>query len=362
MKVSEIKFDCRHFIGEIPCKPNKEKGNICNDCDEYSQISKRILIIKLGAIGDVIRTTPLVVKYKQLYPNCHITWLTHTPDILPKDQIEKIYKWDFTSTYIIRNKQFDIAINLDKEFEACALLNEVHAKEKFGFTLKDNHIVAATAAAEHKLITGLYDSISQANTKSYLEEIFEICHLKFNFEEYLLDVKPDFDDKWEKTLGEKAGGKKIIGLNTGCGTRWLTRLWPAGYWIELIQMLQKSGYFPVVLGGPDEDAQNKLYAEKTGCYYPGTYSLQEFIAISNNCDAIVTAVSMMMHIATGLKIPMILFVNIFNKHEFELYNRGEIISPKTGCNCYYGTSCSRENHCMNDISVDEVFSAVLRSV
>ena len=362
MNISEVKFDCKYFIGDFPCKPNKERAKVCDSCNEYTPISKRILIIKLGAIGDVIRTTPLVVKFKELYPDCHISWLTHTPAILPQNEIDKIYKWDFTSTYTIRNKKFDIAINLDKEFEACSLLKEVEATEKYGFILKDNHLAAATPAAEHKLITGLYDSISQENTKSYLEEIFEICHFNFNYEEYLLDVNPDFNSKWATIFKEKAKGSKVIGLNTGCGNRWLTRLWPTTYWIELIQKLQKNGYYPVVLGGPDEDLQNIEYAEKTGCYYPGTYSLQEFIAISNNCDAIVTAVSMMMHIATGLKIPMILFVNIFNKHEFELYNRGEIISPKTGCDCFYGTTCSRERNCMQDISVNEVFDAVCRNV
>ncbi|MBL6962787.1 MAG: glycosyltransferase family 9 protein [Bacteroidetes bacterium] len=362
MNLSKVKFDCKYFIGDFPCKPNKERNKICDSCDEYTPVSKRILIIKLGAIGDVIRTTPLVVKFKDLYPDCHISWLTHFPDILSKKNIDQIYKWNFTSAYILRNKKFDIAINLDKEFEACSLLNELQAEEKYGFSLKDNHMAPATPAAEHKLITGLYDSVSQANTKSYLEEIFEICHFKFNFEEYLLDVDPDFDSKWMKILGDKANGKKIIGLNTGCGNRWLTRLWPTEYWIELIQKLQQNDYCPVVLGGPDEDAQNKIYAEKTGCYYPGTYSLQEFIALTNNTDLIVTAVSMMMHIATGLKKPMILFVNIFNKNEFELYNRGEIISPSSGCDCYYGTSCSRERHCMRDISVEEVYGAIWRNL
>ena len=52
---------------------------------------------------------------------------------------------------------------------------------------------------------------------------------------------------------------------------------------------------------------------KQGLYYPGTYSLEEFIAITANCDLIVTAVSMMMHIAIGLKRPLVLFNNIFNK-------------------------------------------------
>ena len=70
-----FKPNCLHFKGHIPCKPHKQNGYHCADCPSFTPVSKRILIIKLGAIGDVIRTTPLVVKYKALYPNCKITWL-----------------------------------------------------------------------------------------------------------------------------------------------------------------------------------------------------------------------------------------------------------------------------------------------
>jgi hypothetical protein len=109
------KSDCLHFKGHIPCKPHKEHGYHCKECVAYAPVSKRILIIKLGAIGDVIRTTPLVVKYKSLYPNCKITWLTWTPDILPASQIDEILKWDYNSILYTQQGTWDIAINLDKE-------------------------------------------------------------------------------------------------------------------------------------------------------------------------------------------------------------------------------------------------------
>jgi ADP-heptose:LPS heptosyltransferase len=330
---------------------------MCDSCDEYDRITKRILIIKLGAIGDVIRTTPLVTAYRKLYPGCHITWLTHSPDILPLKGIDVIHRFDFNAVYAIVHQQFDIAINLDKEIEACSLLHDVSATEKYGFTRKLNHIEVATPAARHKLLTGLFDQLSKANTKSYTEEIFDICGLKFNAEPYMLRINEGLVKKWS-LLKEKAGGKPVIGLNTGCGKRWSTRLWPVAYWTELINLLQQKGFYPVVLGGPDEDAQNKLYAESTGCYYPGTYSLEEFISISANCDVIVSAVSMMMHIAVGLQKQLVLFNNIFNKHEFDLYGRGRILEPEAGCDCYYGNICKRDVHCMNSLPVAEVLKAI----
>ncbi len=358
IKLEEVKFDCRHFRAGIPCKPNKEHNVDCKNCEFYSKIEKRILIIKLGAMGDVIRTTPLAVKYKNLYPDCHISWITLSPDVLPKENIDSIYSWNETSIFILSNKKFDIAINLDKEEEACILLKKVKAKEKYGFIWKNNHIAAATPAAEHKLITGFFDHISQKNTKHYLQEIFEICHLEFNDEPYLLNYNKTLAQEWKNKFKEISKGKRIVGLNTGCGNRWLTRLWPEDKWIELINLLENSGYFPIVLGGPQEDEKNKFLSSQTGAYYPGTFSLEEFFAITDACEIVVTQVSMMMHIAVALQKKMILMNNIFNKHEFYLYGKGVIIEPETGCDCFYGNTCKREKSCMHDIKAETVFNEI----
>jgi ADP-heptose:LPS heptosyltransferase len=68
---------------------------------------------------------------------------------------------------------------------------------------------------------------------------------------------------------------------------------------------------------------------------------------------------MMMHIATALQKKMILMNNIFNKYEFELYNRGTIVEPKSGCECYFGNTCKRgENSCMHEISHKDIVEAI----
>ena len=392
MRSKDVKYDCSYFEGHIPCSPNKEFDVQCDDCSHYdkdtsaiidldtqqllleeiykicdftkqnvlienttiSEEATTILFIKLGAIGDVIRTTPLIEKYKNEYGDCHFSWITHSPQVVPKDEVDLIYKWNEASVSFLANQEFDIAINLDKDKEACMLLSQINAKDKFGFIWKDGHINIATDKAEHKLITGLFDHISKENTKNYLEEIFEICHFEFNKEEYMINLNEELSNQWKEKFKTLAVGKTIIGLNTGCGLRWKTRLWPKEYWVELIKDLEKKGYFCLLMGGPDEDETNRYYQSKTGATYLGTFSLEEFIAITNNTDVIVTPVSMMMHIALALKKQLMLFHNIFNVNEFELYGRGVIIEPTSGCDCYFGNSCSREKRCMNDISVQDV--------
>lgn len=358
MDYSNVKFDCRKFRTGIPCLPNKLRNQICNSCTEYDPIKKRILIIKLGALGDVIRTTPLIEKFKSEYEGAHFTWLTLSPTILPPNEIDVIYKWDVTSVYIIENSEFDIAINLDKDPEACILLKNVVAKQKYGYTWDKGHIAAATSKAEHKLITGFFDQYSKENTKSYLEEIFEICDFKFNKEDYLINLNESLSERWKANLNSLSDGRTIVGLNTGCGPRWNTRLWSEEAWIELAVSLKEMNFYPVFLGGELEDEKNLRMSKEAKIYYPGHFSLEEFIGLTNACNVIVTQVSMMMHIATALKKKLVLCNTIFNAHEFELYDRGVLIEPITGCECFYGNTCVRGRSCMHDITPNQLLSAV----
>ena len=174
----------------------------------------------------------------------------------------------------------------------------------------------------------------------------------------MINLNEELSNQWKEKFKTLANSKTIIGLNTGCGLRWKTRLWPKEYWVELIKDLEKQGYFCLLMGGSDEDEMNRYYQSETGATYLGTFSLEEFISITNNTDIIVTPVSMMMHIALALKKQLMLFHNIFNVHEFELYGRAVIIEPTSGCDCYFGNSCSREKRCMNDISVQDVLSNI----
>ena len=352
-----FKADCLHFKGHIPCKPHKQYGYHCDDCPVYEKISKRILIIKLGAIGDVIRTTPLVVKYKELYPSCKITWLTWTPDILPSSKIDEVLKWDQNSMMYAQNSSWDIAINLDKEKEAGALLKIVDAKEKYGFVLKDNEIQPYNELAVHKFLTGIFDDVSKANTLSYLHEIFEICGMEHTNEPYLMDNHQDKNYKWNLPKD-----KKIIGLNTGCGGRWTTRLWSIDKWVELISILKKQHPDAAILllGGEAEDARNKEIQKRSGALYLGYFSLSEFINLVDHCHLVITQVTMAMHITLALGKKIILMNNIFNPHEFDLFGKGEIVMPDKECKCFYRGTCVDGISCMEELPPGKIAMAVQR--
>ncbi len=355
LTVKHLKYDCRHFRGDLPCKPHKELGVHCvdargRDCTSYDPVGKRILVIKLGALGDVIRTTTLLRKLKQVAPDAEVWWLTLSPEVLPKG-IDVVLPFTAQSLATLAGVTFDTVYNLDKEKEACSLTATLKARVKKGFTLVNGKAMPIDKDAEHKYLTGVFDDLSKANTKSYQEEIFEICGFRFAGEKYMMPPIPQHDWKLPK-------GKRIVGLNTGCGGRWTSRLWPEEQWIGLAKHLKKAGFVPLLLGGEQEHEKNLRLAKKSGALYLGHFPLKQFLSEMDQCELVVTAVTMGMHFAIGLDKKIVLFNNIFNKHEFELYGRGEILEPDFDCDCFYAPVCP--NDCMQYLSVQTVFDSCMR--
>lgn len=357
----EYRPDCFHFRGHVPCTPHKEKGVHCDNCPEFRERTGRILIIKLGAAGDVIRTTPLLAPLRIQYPNHQLTWVTEFPALLPKI-VDDPLLMNTENVLWLRHTKFDLVINLDKDRQACALAAEITADRKIGFTLADNgvcrpitegHSASMAAAVENKFLTGLFDDVNQACTQSYPQEIFSICGYEFKGEEYVVD---------RPSLGTMdfglPRGKALVGLNTGCGGRWTSRLWPENHWAELARNLQDAGYAVVLLGGPEEHEKNQRLAEASGATYPGHFSLQIFTGLMDQCDLVVSAVTMAMHLALGLGKKLVLFNNIFNPHEFELYGRGIILSPEQKCTCFFKPRCTAEKFCLETLQPGTVQQAV----
>lgn len=352
----DIKFDCRYFRGDIPCTPSKNYGVNCLKCDYYSKFTEKILIIKLGAAGDVIRTTPILYPLKKSYPDSKIFWLTRSKDLVPMHttpSADVALSFNLENVLMLQKTQFDIVINLDKDNEAIALMDSIEAKQKFGYTLKNGYCVPVNERAYDKYMTGVFDEVSIANKKSYPEEIFEICGYKFNKEKYLLDIEdiplPDININ---------ASKPVVGFNTGCGSRWTSRLWKNEYWIELIKLLEKN-YEVVLLGGEQEDITNKYLADNSSAKYFGYFNLKTFISLMNKCDVIVTQVTMGLHIAVALNKYVVLMNNIFNPNEFELYGNGGIISPRKACKCFFRAECINDEYkCMDTLMPEDIFASI----
>ena len=345
--------DCLHFRGHVPCAPHKREGVHCDGCRHFVARAGRVLLIKLGAAGDVVRTTPLLHPLLRDYPHHALTWVSYYPELVPALVPDRV-RLDTATSLWVRNTTWDLVINLDKDREACALAREAQARRKLGFILGDDGLCRPVddAPAHAKYLTGLFDDVNQACRLSYLQEIFAICGYTFAAEEYIVD-RPDPAPQFDLPTG-----RAVVGLNSGCGERWPSRLWPERYWAELARSLRDDGYAVVLLGGPAEQERNARLATETGACYPGHFDLRTFVGLMDRCDLVVSAVTMAMHLALGLGKKLVLLNNIFNRHEFELYGRGVIVEPQQPCHCFFQPRCTQEQFCLETLPPMSVRAAV----
>lgn len=354
MMGTDTRTDCLHFNGYKPCRPHKETGVHCPECQQYQPSSFRILVLKVGLAGEVLRCTPLLRKLRQLYPTADITWVTSFPDFVPARWVNRLLKYSWETALRLQAERFDLLLSLDKDFDVCALAGKIEATEKRGFGLnRFGKIVPLDDRTVHKWSTGIWDDLMLANTKHYVREIFEICGFEWTDERYILEDVPP--------AGPRTNGKKVIGLNTGTSAVWTTRIWPEENWRKLASALLAQGYSVLLLGGPLEDEKNQRIARESGADYHGVVPFRQFFNLVQGTDAVVTAVTMSLHVAIALEKPVILFNNIFNGHEFYLYGRGEILEPGLPCQgCYkprFDSRCPVSN-CMDLIGVDRVLGAI----
>jgi ADP-heptose:LPS heptosyltransferase len=271
--------------------------------------------------------------------------------------VNKILPFETKSILWLETQTFDWMINLDKDDEAIAIVEKVRAKKITGFRMGayGKCRPQSDKPTTEKWMTGLWDDLNRANRKNYMTEIFEICGYKYADEGYLLPAKTKGD--W----GAINRAKTVVGLNTGCGARWTTRLWGEKNWTELAKALTSQGFETVLLGGPQEDEQNKRIAQASGAKYLGHYDLNTFIDLMDQCSIIVSQVTMAMHIAIGLGKKMVLLNNIFNSYEFHLYGKGTFVQPDLPClGCFkqrFDENCPVGN-CMELIRPERVAEKV----
>lgn len=361
-----LKTDCKYFSGDKPCKYHKETGIKCDVCTHYQPIISKILIIKLDAVGDVLRTTSILNPLKKKYPDCYIEWCTrqNSREIFKINSlVDEVITFEDDAIVRINAEEYDIVINLDTSRISSAIAAGAIAKKKIGFVLhKKGYIESTSAAAQQWLEMSAFDDVKKANTKSYQQIMYEILDLDLPVEPPMIRISEAERLKIaSKEFAQYINpAKPVIGLNIGVGTKWPSKGWPLKRWKEIIEKLGTDKFNLLLLGGPEEIeiikhlTKEYNYLFDTGC----DNSLNEFAAIVDLCDVVITADTLALHIATALEKKIIALFGPTSSNEIELYGKGiKLISPD-GCKCYYRKYCSEKISCMEKISPDMVIESI----
>lgn len=314
----------------------------------------KILIIKLGALGDVIRTTSILAGLKSKYANCEIYWVAKkdASDFLKNNgMIDKIFL--ISEIRKILSNKYDLVISLDDDYNACKLASNASGKKIIGAYMNDGKRAYSDDSSlwfDMGLLSRLgkekADGIKARNRKTYQEIMYMILGLDYKKQEPILML-----NEKEQDFGKNFAGKNgisdtdiVIGINTGAGGRWEDKKLSVEKTAELIDSLNREvkNAKLVLFGGPQETERNNRIKNlsKTKIIDAGCgNSLMEFASLVNLCRVIVTSDSLALHIGVALKKNVVAFFCPTPSAEIELYGRGIKIVPKVGCLCCYKQKC-----------------------
>jgi lipopolysaccharide heptosyltransferase III len=368
---SNINYSCKHFKGNRPCDFHKMHQIECNNCIFCEPIDTRILIVKVGSIGDVLRTTGLLKAIKEKYPSSHITWIT-AESVLPFfeniDLVDSVKPYDnpFTLLYLQMTK-FDVSINLDADIESSMLMALADSDKKFGYEYsKAGHVFPCNPEANNWFHMGLSDILKKANKKTYQQIMLEICRLDTTVSAKPLIYKNENENQLTEKFKEQhhiTEDTIVIGLNTGAGERWPLKKWTIENYIGLIRKLDDSKYNTriILYGGPEEKERNAEIQKHvsseiidSGC----ANSIRKEIALLDAADILVTGDTLLMHVGIALNKHIILLLGPTSYYEIDLFGNGQKITSEMPCLCCYKGDCDTDINCMNSISVDTVYDHI----
>jgi heptosyltransferase-2 len=367
----EIAFDCKFFLGDRPCVWHKQSGVLCT-CDRYEKVEERLLIIKLDAMGDVLRSTALLPPLAEMHPHASITWITR------KDSVPLLQRNPFVTEILelgpealvhLQTRTFDRVINLDASKTSAALAAAARSDRKDGFVLDERGYVQPTnEPARRWLEAGVFDDIKRQGTATYQDRMADILGLTGRKHRYVFELSQDEMARARKHL-DSIGldfNRPVIGLNTGAGGRWPLKQWREEGYVDLVSRVAgREAVQFLLLGGPAEQDRNDRLkrASAVPLLDPGCdNTVRHFAALLAHCDVAVTGDTLAMHLALALEKRTVVLFGPTSAAEIELYGLGEKVVPDMTCLSCYKNSCDFVPNCMDLITTDMVESALLRQL
>ncbi len=366
-----IHANCRYYKGAMPCDFHKKDGRLCDGCSDYEPISLRVLVIKLAAIGDVLRTTSILPALKTKYPGCEITWVTKSsagPLLKGNRYIDRLLFIEENYVEFLKNEKFNVGICLDADPLSATIHSIADCTERFGFAADQfGKVYPVNERAHEWWLMGVNDTLKKRNRKTYQQIIYEIADLPTDIARPQLEIK-ESECRFGRNFvqgSQLKSAKRIIGINTGGGNRWQYKKWTFEGYVGFIKLMHRrySDIGIMLVGGPEEIELNQRIITTVGNMVVDAgcnNSLMQFASLVKSIDVLITSDSLGMHIGVALEKPTVVLVGPTSPWELDVFGNGEILYSDIECLVCYLARCDKVVTCMNTLSPEYVASKVER--
>jgi len=330
-------------------------------------MSKRILIINVNWLGDVLFSTPFIRAIRRKYPKAHIAcmivprvkaMIELNPDL---DEIiiydeEKTHKNIFGKIKLIkflRSRKFDTAFILHRSFTRALIAYLSGIKTRVGYNTKKRAFLLTHGVNE---LSGIVHKVD------YLLNIARDFNIDTVDKDYGFFINNKNRRAVNKVLSKEGitEDDKLIVINPG--GNWDPKRWPKEYFAYLVDLLVKHLDVKVVISGAAKDktlAKDilRLMKQKASSIC-GKLSIKELGALMEKADLVISNDSGPMHVAVSVKTPVIALFGPTAPEITGPYGSGNYSVLLRGVGCEvpcYDESC-KTNRCMQAITPYEVFT------
>ena len=335
----------------------------------------RFLIVRLGALGDIVHAIPVAAALRRAYPAARIDWLVSGKhreilDLVPainhrlsiKDRSDAEEGETLMSAIgSIRRTRYDVAIDLQGLIKSAIIARLSGASTVVGFNGKYSRESMARMFYTNVHDPG-GDGMYAPSEKRHVVDI----NLGMLNAIGITPGPPEFplapvSSGVADSMRAEAGGRYAL-LNPGAA--WPNKRWPAPRLAALaIALRERQHLRSVVLWGPGElDLAQDVVATAAGAAIltPRT-SVADIVALARSASVMVSGDTGPTHIAAAVGTPI---VGIYGPTRPERNGPwvpdDETVSRASICQCHHLRQCKVERMCLLDIEVDEVLAAVER--
>ena len=327
---------------------------------------KRILIIEVNWLGDVLFSTPFIRAVREANQGGYIACLVHPrcveilkgnsaiDEIIIYDE-EGLHKGVFEKLKLIlhlRHKHFDMVYILHRSFTKALIGYLTGARERIGYPTKNRERLLTKAVEE--LDAGAHKADCFLNLAGEDAATAKSRHYEFSVK----DADRLYVKNYLSARGIDPDDKFIVLCPGG---NWDPKRWPKENFAALSDMLaEKYNAKIVITGGVKERelAENiRKIMKHPAVITCGDTDLKQLGAILERSYLVIANDTGSMHIAVAVGAKVIALFGPTSPELTGPYGRGNYRVVKSRIECdipCYDVTC-RDNRCMKSISVEEVF-------
>lgn len=319
------------------------------------------LVVRLGALGDVVHALPAAAALRAAHPDARIDWLVdakHRPllDLVPV--IDRIVALERPSiggwidvTRRLRQTRYDVALDFQGLLKSAVLARASGASRVLGFSLW--HLREKTARP-------FYSDSVDAEGGHVIRKNLRLLEALGIHDDRVTFPLADVASTAADDVARAAGSRPIALINPGAA--WPNKRWEPRRFGEVAAFVRDvRGFEPFVLWGPGEEALARAVVDASfgaARQAPPT-QIADLVALCRRAALVISGDTGPLHIAAAVGAPIVaLFGPTDATRNGPWVPDDAVISRYESCECHYDRRCHAPAWCLNSVSVAEVTAAI----